>query len=51
VPENTKQITLFENSNPTHRPLMIVMDRINKAIGKKVIKLGGQDKGHISKMR
>lgn len=51
VPENTKQITLFENSNPTHRPLMIVMDRINKAIGKKVIKLGGQDKGRIWKMR
>ena len=51
VPENTKQITLFENSNPVHKPLMVVIDKINRVIGKKIIKLGGQDLGRTWKMR
>ena len=51
VPEGTKQITLFDNSNPNHQPLMKIMDKINLAIGKKIIKLGGQEIGRTWKMR
>lgn len=51
VPENTKQINLFENSNPIHKPLMLIVDKINRAIGRKIIKLAGQDLGRTWKMR
>ena len=50
-PEKTKQITLFDNSNPKHKPLMGIMDRINRALGRKMIKLAGQDLGRTWKMR
>jgi len=50
-PEKTKQITLFENSDPKHKPLMGIMDRINRALGRKMIKLAGQDMGRTWKMR
>lgn len=51
APENTKQIGLFENTNPIHQPIMAIMDRINRAVGRKIIKLGGQDMGRTWKMR
>lgn len=51
VPESTKQITLFDNSNPVHQPLMAVIDRINRILGRKIIKLAGQDIGRTWKMR
>jgi DNA polymerase V len=51
IPENTRQINLFENSNPVHKPLMNIMDRINRALGRKMVKLAGQDLGRTWKMR
>src|SRR6056297_3138580 len=51
TPENQQQIMLFENSNPKHKPLMEVMDKINHSLGQQKIKLGSQDLGRTWKMR
>lgn len=51
TPENGSQVNLFENSNPKHKPLMEVMDTINRRLGTQKVKLGGQDPGPGLKMR
>lgn len=51
TPEETKQINLFENSNPKHKPIMEVIDKINKDIGRTKIKLATQDQARTWKMR
>ena len=51
TPENEKQLSLFENSNPKHKPLMEVVDKINNALGHQKIKLGSQDLTKTWKMR
>jgi len=51
VPENPVQLNLFENSNPRHKPLMAVIDRINRSIGHHKVKLASQDQDRTWKMR
>jgi len=51
TPEDTTQITLFENSNPKHKNLMAVMDKVNKSVGQKKLKLAAQDINRVWKMR
>jgi DNA polymerase V len=50
-PENQKQLTLFENSNPSHIPLMQTIDRINALFGQQKIKLAAQDLNRVWKMK
>ena len=45
------QLSLFENSNPKHSPLMQVVDRINQSFGQQKIKLASQDQKRIWKMK
>ncbi len=49
-PQQLRQATLFTEPDPRHKPLMQVMDNINKTWGRKV-KLGGQEAGRIWKMK
>ncbi len=51
TPTNEKQITLFENSDERHVPIMKAIDKINKSIGMKKIKLASQDIQKTWKMR
>jgi DNA polymerase V len=51
TPERNRQTTLFGQSDERHAPLMIIMDNINKSIGVKKIKLGGQDLDRTWKMK
>lgn len=50
-PEALTQTSLFETSNPKHKPLMETVDKINKAIGKTKVKLASQDPDRTWKMR
>ena len=50
VPENQNQLNLFVAANPKHNILMSVMDKLNKMIGQKKIKLACQDLGRTWKM-
>ena len=45
------QLNLFENSNPKHRQLMTVIDRINSSFGQQKIKLASQDQKRVWKMK
>ena len=51
VPENEVQLSLFENSNPRHKPLMKAVDELNSKFGKQKVRLGIQDPNRIWKMR
>ena len=51
TPEQIKQINLFENSNEKHKPIMDIVDKINRGIGRTKIKLGSQDVGRTWKMK
>jgi len=51
VPESTIQQCLFEQPNPKHSPLMKVMDKLNKNIGRHKVKLAVQDKNRVWKMK
>lgn len=51
IPENTKQICLYENSNPKHRIAFNVIDKINDKLGSQKIKLASQDPVRTWKMR
>lgn len=51
APEATIQIGLFENSDAKHNPLMKTIDRLNKKIGSKKLKLASQDLDRTWKMR
>ena len=45
------QLSLFENTNPKHSPLMQVVDRINQSFGQQKIKLASQDQKRVWKMK
>jgi DNA polymerase V len=51
TPEASGQISLFENTNPKHRVLMDVMDRLNTCIGQKKVKLASQALDRTWKMK
>jgi len=51
VPQDNRQLTLFDNANPAHHELMKVIDKINKEVGQQKIKLASQDTGRTWKMR
>ena len=51
TPEETNQISMFENTNPKHKVLMDVMDRLNSAIGQKKVKLASQALDRTWKMK
>jgi DNA polymerase V len=50
-PENVQQISLFENMNEKHIPLMQVMDKLNKTYGQQKIRLAAQDLNRVWKMK
>jgi DNA polymerase V len=51
TPEETNQISMFENTNPKHKLLMDVMGRLNSAIGQKKVKLVSQALDRTWKMK
>ncbi|RLD27244.1 MAG: SOS mutagenesis and repair protein UmuC, partial [Bacteroidetes bacterium] len=51
VPTNNHQLSLFEHENPSHKPLMSVIDNMNKKYRGYKIKLGNQDLERTWKMR
>ena len=51
TPEDTNQISMFENSNPKHKVLMAVMDRMNSVIGQRKVKLASQALDKTWKMK
>ena len=51
TPEDKNQISMFENTNPKHRVLMDVMDRLNNSIGQKKVKLASQALDRTWKMK
>jgi len=51
TPANIPQLTLFENSNPLHIPLMQAIDKMNILYGQQKIRLGSQDSKRVWKMR
>ena len=50
TPENQHQLNLFVTANPKHTILMAIMDKLNKVIGQKKLKLACQDLGRTWKM-
>lgn len=50
-PENITQLSIFENSNPKHKQLMNVVDKLNNTIGNKKIKLASQTLDRTWKMK
>lgn len=51
TPSKDYQINLFTNENPNHKELMATIDRLNKKIGSKKLKLASQDPVRTWKMR
>jgi len=51
TPEVANQISMFENSNPKHKVLMGVVDRLNASIGQKKVKLASQALDRTWKMK
>lgn len=51
IPENQKQLHLFEEENPKHQRLMKVIDDFHKKIGERKIRLGNQDLQRTWKMK
>lgn len=51
TPEDTNQISMFENTNLKHKVLMSVMDNLNNAIGQKKVKLASQALDRTWKMK
>lgn len=51
LPEQTKQYTLFQDSNPKHPAIMQAMDTINNTYGQHTLKLGIQDQKKMWKMK
>lgn len=51
TPEQAKQATFFDNSDPRHASLMQAMDKLNKRFGNTMLKLASQDPGRRWKMR
>ncbi len=50
TPENVTQTTLYESTNPKHKQLMEMVDKINDSIGRKKVKLASQDVDRTWKM-
>jgi DNA polymerase V len=50
-PEGETQRSLFENTNPRHKALMEVMDKINSSMGQQKVKLATQDLDRVWKMK
>lgn len=50
-PEETTQLSIFENSNPKHKQLMDVVDKLNNNIGQHKIKLASQALDRTWKMK
>ncbi len=50
-PEDGLQQTLFEHSNPKHKNLMQVIDKLNNTLGQQKVKLAIQDKDRVWKMK
>lgn len=51
VPENTKQLCLYDNADTRHSVILDVIDKVNKSIGRQKIRLASQDLGRTWKMR
>lgn len=51
VPESERQMSLFENTNPKHKALMLTMDKLNASIGSNKLKLASQDLDRTWKMQ
>lgn len=51
TPTYQKQLSLFNVENPKHGPLMEVVDKLNKAIGRNKIKFASQSLGRQWKMK
>ena len=51
TPEVSKQIMLFENSDPKHLALMAVIDKLNQSYGQQKVKLAAQDLDKTWKMK
>jgi len=51
TPDEANQISMFENSNPKHKVLMDVVDRLNTSIGQKKVKLASQALDRTWKMK
>ena len=51
IPENQKQLHLFEEENPKHLKLMQVIDAYHKKTGERKIRLGNQDLQRTWKMK
>ena len=51
IPEDQKQLNLFEEENPKHQKLMEVIDAVHKKVGQRKIRLGNQDLQRTWKMR
>jgi DNA polymerase V len=51
VPDMPDQLNLFINSNPKHKKLMAVMDKLNQVFGQPKVMLAGQDLGRRWKMK
>jgi DNA polymerase V len=44
IPENSRQFNLFLDENPKHLELMKAMDKVNRKMGDRMIRLGTQAK-------
>lgn len=51
TPEKHRQINMFENSNPKHKPLMQAIDRLNLTFGQQKVRLASQDCKRLWKMK
>lgn len=51
IPEDARQMGLFENSHERHHALMKAVDKINAGIGQQKVRLGSQDIKRVWKMK
>lgn len=51
TPNSETQLSFFNTSNPSHQPLMSVVDKLNKSYGKNKIKFANQSLGRQWKMK
>ncbi|CAM4146664.1 MULTISPECIES: Y-family DNA polymerase [Flavobacterium] len=51
TPNDKTQLSLFNESNPKHQPLMSVIDKLNHSYGSNKIKFGNQSLGRQWKMK
>ncbi len=51
IPQDQKQLHLFEEENPKHQKIMAVMDAFQKKTGERKIRLGNQDLQRTWKMK